>query len=465
MATSMQYLPWDNYTLANFKQWAQAIGTVMTGFGWTLDTTVNGTVNWSTLTNFPAQFGFTNTTLPTVGTTTFKGAFNNTSTYAVNDYVTFNGATWVCNTAYTSTASTPTPGNDIGSGLTQHWSLWCFEIYESVVTPTMYIRFEYYGFASTSVAQIQPLIRVVIGTSDTETPFTLTSVANASGGTTVYTGTITGGAANAFAGYTFVIAGFTTSANNGTFTCSASTATTLTLSNASGVAETHAATATYSNANLGSGTGNVRTSGFVMNNSQVSVGDIVYGNNYPCYFSGDNGNRLAFLMWDDVDNSQGASFFCVERSLSNAGAYYTTPSGAVTPYWTIISHSYSNTSTSQALVNTTGSTWVATTQDSVPWVLNANLQHNVNPEAIGTQTGAGIGNGSFPAMPLFPMVGWVGNPMTAAMSFKLSDAPHNGEYTIALYGTTHTYYCTRNNVFSTFGGAGSGNNGLAIRFE
>ena len=71
----------------------------------------------------------------------------------------------------------------------------------------------------------------------------LTSVANASGGSTVYTGTITGGAANAFAGYTFVISGFTIPANNGTFTCTASTATTLTLSNASGVAETHAATA------------------------------------------------------------------------------------------------------------------------------------------------------------------------------------------------------------------------------
>ena len=75
---------------------------------------------------------------------------------------------------------------------------------------------------------------------------TLTSVATASAGSTVYTGTITGGAANAWAGATFVIAGFTTSANNGTFVCTASSATTLTLSNASGVSETHAATATPS---------------------------------------------------------------------------------------------------------------------------------------------------------------------------------------------------------------------------
>jgi hypothetical protein len=74
--------------------------------------------------------------------------------------------------------------------------------------------------------------------------FTLTSVANASGGNTAYTGTITGGGSNAFAGYTFTIAGFTNAANNGSFVCASSTATTLTLQNASGVAQTHAATAT-----------------------------------------------------------------------------------------------------------------------------------------------------------------------------------------------------------------------------
>jgi hypothetical protein len=74
---------------------------------------------------------------------------------------------------------------------------------------------------------------------------TLTSVAAASGGSTVYTGTITGGGSNALAGETFKIYGFTASsgANNGTFLCTASTTTTLTLSNASGVVETATGTA------------------------------------------------------------------------------------------------------------------------------------------------------------------------------------------------------------------------------
>jgi hypothetical protein len=76
------------------------------------------------------------------------------------------------------------------------------------------------------------------------TAFVLSAVANSSGNTAVYTGTITGGDTNAFAGLTFVVAGFTTAANNGDFIATASSSTTLTLENANAVAQSHAATAT-----------------------------------------------------------------------------------------------------------------------------------------------------------------------------------------------------------------------------
>jgi len=78
------------------------------------------------------------------------------------------------------------------------------------------------------------------------TPAALTgsAVAAASGGVAVYTGTYTGGAANAFLGQQAVITGASNAANNGTFLITASTATTLTLANAAAVAETHAHTAT-----------------------------------------------------------------------------------------------------------------------------------------------------------------------------------------------------------------------------
>lgn len=68
-------------------------------------------------------------------------------------------------------------------------------------------------------------------------PFAITSVAAASGGTTVYTGIISGGAANAYVGYTFILSGFENAVNDGVYVVSASSNTTLTLSNANGVVE------------------------------------------------------------------------------------------------------------------------------------------------------------------------------------------------------------------------------------
>lgn len=57
-------------------------------------------------------------------------------------------------------------------------------------------------------------------------PFSITSVAVTTG---VYTGAITGGASNAYQGYFFTMSLFAQSTNNGTFLCTASSATTLTL--------------------------------------------------------------------------------------------------------------------------------------------------------------------------------------------------------------------------------------------
>lgn len=70
--------------------------------------------------------------------------------------------------------------------------------------------------------------------------YAITSVANASGGTTAYTGTFT--VANIPIGSLMEISGFTNVSNNGVFAVVAVTATTLTLQNVVGVAETHAAT-------------------------------------------------------------------------------------------------------------------------------------------------------------------------------------------------------------------------------
>jgi hypothetical protein len=71
----------------------------------------------------------------------------------------------------------------------------------------------------------------------------LTSVAASIGGSATYTGAITNGAGNTYAGMRFIVVGFTNTVNNGVFTCSSSTNTTLVLSNANVIQETNSATA------------------------------------------------------------------------------------------------------------------------------------------------------------------------------------------------------------------------------
>jgi len=88
----------------------------------------------------------------------------------------------------------------------------------------------------------------------TTVTLTLTSANNAGGGNTVYNGTITGGTGNAYVGDTVVIAGFTGTKDNGTFTCTASTATTITVNNANGVFQMHGGTATVTTSTVYNGT-------------------------------------------------------------------------------------------------------------------------------------------------------------------------------------------------------------------
>ena len=79
--------------------------------------------------------------------------------------------------------------------------------------------------------------------TDPGVSFAVASVANTSGGTTVYTGTFTGGGSNLFAGMKFKVSGFTNAGNNGTFFCQANSTTTLTLVNTGGISESASATA------------------------------------------------------------------------------------------------------------------------------------------------------------------------------------------------------------------------------
>ena len=127
-----------------------------------------------------------------------------------------------------------------------------------------------------SIIDITPLIATDnFAPAFSTTLLTLSAAANASGGTTVYTGTITGGSANALAGQVFTVAGFDNTMNNGSFICTASTSTTLTLSNPSGVADTHAATAGSSTVSITDTVYQPLPGDWINSITQVSVGGIV----------------------------------------------------------------------------------------------------------------------------------------------------------------------------------------------
>ena len=165
---------------------------------------------------------------------------------------------------------------------------------------------------------------LVVGVSvnvSVQSAFTLTQVGNAAGGNTLYTGTITGGAANAYVGLSFTITGFTTAANNGVFTCTASTATTLTLNNAAGVAEVHAGTAqTIAFQSLSSVTYNgvaMTRAGFHNDSINVRRVEMWYMINPPA------GNHNVAVTESIVGNTAGLG--TVVGATTFAGADQTTP--------------------------------------------------------------------------------------------------------------------------------------------
>jgi hypothetical protein len=105
-------------------------------------------------------------------------------------------------------------------------------------------------------------------------PLVGTAVANASGGSTVYTYTTVGLASSALIGYNFVTSTYAHSANNGTFPCTASTATTVTLTNPSGVSDTTGSIAFQNPLQIGINHTGTRPNGDVVYNLSSTAGNI-----------------------------------------------------------------------------------------------------------------------------------------------------------------------------------------------
>lgn len=183
--------------------------------------TIDGNVQWTNRGTTVENWGIV---APTTALTPTQGAAFNAN-WAANTFYSIasvvidsNGNLQQVTTAGTSGSGAPTWATVVGNTTT-----------DNTVTWTM----------------VQTAAQLVWQPSYTYVrPVTLTSVATAIAGSAVYSGIITGGDASAYAGQTFLVTGFPDLSNNGVFLCTASTANSLTLSNATATAQSALSVAT-----------------------------------------------------------------------------------------------------------------------------------------------------------------------------------------------------------------------------
>lgn len=185
MATVQTFNNFDCSTLAHFKNWAMAIGSALENLGWVqaADTSPAAQVDWANVVDVPAN------NVIRAANWSFDGDWTEGSPYTHGvDVVVYN------------------PGSPPTGAVT----------YQCVL--------DNHGTLSNCLRQ-------------TAQTLSITSVDAHTGGQTVYNGSITGGASNAYRDWWFTILDCDNPQNNGSFICTASDTGTLTLQNANGVAE------------------------------------------------------------------------------------------------------------------------------------------------------------------------------------------------------------------------------------
>ena len=193
------------------------------------------------------------------------------------------------------------------------------------------------------------------------------------------------------------------------------------------------------------GTGYVTNSGVLSGN--VSAVEVCFlgtatAASTECDWSGDGDNYFGMIM--HRQSGTHSAFFAFERGISGqtggAPVYSTT-----NQYITYV----------KGIPPTTG-TWrqCSLFLGSVGTVNSNRLAYvaAVNLFVAGTQT---INNIS-PALPVFPLVGWCGNPMTVLQVYSVTDSVEGTQVSSTVYGTSTTYLVTVNVLYVTrLGGTAS----------
>lgn len=168
----------------------------------------------------------------------------------------------------------------------------------------------------------------------------------------------------------------------------------------------------------GSGTitGNIWLSGaYQITNNNSNQGSTTY----PCWFSGSAG-EFRMWMWGVSNATPNIGvLFGIERSKDSSG---------------------NNTGTYVTVYTANQNAWNSARQQTITLTGLANIEGGVITPTFTAQSGTGAAFGTVAAMPCFPTLGLLGNPMLGIVTVAQNDAGSNSTITVAsMYGSTHTY--------------------------
>jgi hypothetical protein len=182
---------------------------------------------------------------------------------------------------------------------------------------------------------------------------------------------------------------------------------------------------------------------FQTNSGTLNKGSSTFLN---CYFSGDGaGARFGMMLWvDDLSGAGGNCCWGFERSLSNTGLLYTSQYFT----WIVGSHGFSTPVWQQNSIFVSGSAYGSGTPSTTI--------KGLATVACDNATTYSYNGRGFPILPVFPMVGYLGNPLTIFVGVPPTDVAAttasnfaSKQTTTQLYGQSMTFLVIKSNPFNT----------------
>jgi len=148
---------------------------------------------------------------------------------------------------------------------------------------------------------------------------------------------------------------------------------------------------------------------------------------YECDFAGSAGS-FRMIMWR-TGGSNTANILNIERGRDASG-------NAVGTFFTV-----------NAALNLSGtfqqSLFASGSGPSAGGGYNSTAFCTIPVTGSAQTSGTTLCNNIVAALPVFPIVGYVGNPMLNLVTFLASDITEGGQINVVVYGNSHTYLCTK----------------------